>query len=274
MCAASLQAYEDLLTTNVLSSAAVMTPCPWFLATAFSYRHREVTVPHIDLGVHLTLTAEWENYRWGPLSTNDPGSGLLDGEGYFHHQCHQVHEQAQPEAVRRELVAQIERALAAGIDITHIDSHMLCLVHPKFLPHYADLARTYRVPAFLPTPQAFRNQLGGMLGAAESEEIAAQLDKLQEEGFPLLDHAEMMSLDQPENRLEEARQKLEGLPPGISYFLIHPSTDTDELRSITPDWRCRVADYELFRSPEWADVVRESGVKVIGWRGIRDAMRI
>jgi hypothetical protein len=80
MCQASIDAFADMVDYGLISSGAVMVPCPWFLeAAAYARAH-----PQADLGVHLTRTSEWETYRWGPISTRDPASGLLDEQGFFH----------------------------------------------------------------------------------------------------------------------------------------------------------------------------------------------
>jgi predicted glycoside hydrolase/deacetylase ChbG (UPF0249 family) len=95
MCRSSVAAFADLWDFGLVSSAAVMVPCPWFLEAAkFAREH-----PDADMGVHLTLNSEYDTYRWGPLSTRDPQTGLLDEQGYFHQHAHAVQEQAQPEAV-------------------------------------------------------------------------------------------------------------------------------------------------------------------------------
>jgi predicted glycoside hydrolase/deacetylase ChbG (UPF0249 family) len=120
MCHASVQAFKDLWAFGTITSGAVMVPCPWFPAVAQMCREN----PEIDMGVHATLNAEWESYRWGPVSTRDPESGLLDADGYFNQWHQAVYDNAKPEAVEREVNAQIERALAAGIDVTHVDSHI------------------------------------------------------------------------------------------------------------------------------------------------------
>ena len=101
------------------------------------------------MGVHLTLTSEWTDYRWRPLSTADPASGLLDDEGYFPALAAPVQANADEATVRAELVAQIERALAAGIDVTHVDSHMLTLFHPRLARVYIDVACQFNVPPLL-----------------------------------------------------------------------------------------------------------------------------
>src|SRR5512133_2008357 len=95
MCQASLQAFQDLWDFGTISTGAVMVPCPWFPATAeFCRKH-----PEVDMGVHATLNAEWENYRWGPVSPRNPESGLMDKDGYLHQWHAGVFENAKPEAV-------------------------------------------------------------------------------------------------------------------------------------------------------------------------------
>jgi hypothetical protein len=178
----------------------------------------------------------------------------------------------QHDAVARELEAQIETALAAGLNLTHMDSHMLTIFHPKFLPIYFELARTYRLPAFmLRGEREFWLREG--LSEAEADELAALTARVEAEGLPLFDSFYAMSLSAHEGRLEEGLQALAACPPGLTHFVIHPTTDTPEVRAMAPDWRSRVADLALFTSQAWAEAVATSGVKVIGYREIRDAMR-
>jgi len=136
MCQASVDAFADLIDFGLISSGAVMVPCPWFLETAAYARLH----PEADLGVHLTLTSEWETYRWGPISTRDPKSGLMDDQGFFHRTTEEVWRQADPSAAIAELEAQVGRALAEGIIPTHIDTHMGSIAHPSIIPGYIQLS--------------------------------------------------------------------------------------------------------------------------------------
>lgn len=268
---ATVAAYADLLAAGIMSSAATMVPCPWFPATAALCRQRGGD-PRLDMGVHLTLNCEWDSYRWGPISTGDPASGLLDREGYFHRREPAVQTGADLHATEIELRTQIERALAAGIDVTHIDTHMLTLFHPLLLPVYLRLSQEYRLPAFLLRPGAEQLQRWGY-GLDDAQEVADLVRQAEAAGLPLFDHADVMSLDQHENRLDELMARLAQAPPGLTYFLFHPAIDTPELRAFAPDWRSRVADCELFASEATRQAVQDAGVHVIGWRAIRDVMR-
>jgi len=254
MCEASVSAYADLVDFGLLSSAATMVPCSWFPATAAFCRAH----PQVDMGVHLTLTSEWEGYRWSPISTGNPESGLMDHEGYFHRRAPELHDEAKKTAVYIELKAQIERAIAAGINITHIDTHMLA-IYPAYIDIYLRLADEFGVPAFALQPDA-EQQLGRRLTAGEAEKR------------PLLNAWSAMSYTEHENRFEQACHYLENFPVGISYFLLHPSKDTPELRAIASDWRTRVADYELFISERFRRYVQESGIQIIGWRHLQELL--
>jgi predicted glycoside hydrolase/deacetylase ChbG (UPF0249 family) len=268
MCQASLQAFMDLWDFGTISSGAVMTPCPWFPATAKFCRDN----PEVDMGVHATLNAEWEAYRWGPVSTRDPESGLLDQEGYFHQWHPAVYENAKPEAVAAEVNAQVEKALAAGIDVTHVDSHMGTIMHPKFVQSYLEAAASRLLPNMLPRASA----QGFWMMGIDDETLAVYmpiLQQLEAQGLPMLDGLFAMPLDQPEDNLSIAKKMISKVPTGITRFLFHPSVDTPELRAICPDWRARVANYNAFMSQELKDFIKKSGIQVLGYRALREAMR-
>ncbi len=267
MCQASAAAFVDLNKAGIISSGAVMVPCPWFLQAALYARQH----PNADLGVHLTLTSEWATYRWGPISTRDLDTGLLDDEGYFPHRSHEIQDSGVPVHVQIELEAQIKAALRAGMRPTHIDTHMGSVAHVKFMSGYIELAWAYHMPPMIPRLDEAGYQALGM--EPEAATMAYRMIGEQEEnGLPLLDWIEGMPLDSPENRLERTKQALAELKPGITHFIIHPALDTPELRAITPDWACRAADYQNFLNEEMRSAIRALGIQVIGYRAIQDIM--
>jgi predicted glycoside hydrolase/deacetylase ChbG (UPF0249 family) len=266
---ASLPAIADLFEAGLLSSCATMVPCPWFPAVAEWARR----TPEADIGVHATLTAEYQGYRWGPISTRDLASGLLDDEGYFHRSTQAVQAAGDPAAVATEHQAQLDRALAAGIDVTHIDSHMGASFSPAFLPGYMAAGAAGRVPNFVPRLSPASVVEGAKIEAWTAERAAFQ-QEIEAQGLPLVDFFDLMPLDHHQDRVAEAKALFDALPPGLSYVILHPAVDTPELRAITPnDWQSRVADYAAFTSADLRAHVQNTGVQVIGWRTIRDAMR-
>jgi len=225
------------------------------------------------MGVHLTLTSGGDDYRWGAISTRDPASGLLDEEGYLHRRVEQVQAQGDPSAAQRECEVQVARALAAGIDVTHVDTHDGAVAHPKYAPTYVQTAMQYGVPMMM----LRRDEAGWREMGFDSEMAAVALQlvrQLEAQGLPLLDNLVMLPLDTPADRMDLAKKSLSALPPGLTHFIIHPGHDTAELRAAAPTgWPSRVADYQTFTSGELRDWVRDSGLQVIGYRPLRDLLR-
>jgi predicted glycoside hydrolase/deacetylase ChbG (UPF0249 family) len=270
MCHASLQAFADLWDAGTITSGAVMTPCPWFPATAAWARAH----PEVDLGVHATLNAEWDGYRWGPVSTRDRATGLLDAGGYFHARETAVWEAADPDAARVEIEAQVEQALVAGIDVTHIDTHMGTITHPRFIQGYLQTLLRYHRPGLIPRLSKEQFLAYGIApDEASAETFAATVGALEASGVPLIDAIDYLPLDDPADQLNLAKRKLAALPSGISHFLMHPAVDTPELRAIAPDWPSRVANYEAFISPDMRAFLRDAGLHLIGYRQLREAWR-
>lgn len=267
MCLPSVRAFAELWAFGLISSGAVMIPCPWALkATAFAREN-----PQADLGVHITLTSEWQTYRWGPISTRDPQSGLVDEQGFFYRQAQPAREHGDPAYVEREIEAQVQRAIALGMQPTHMDTHMGVVAHPKFMNGYLRVALKHRLP-----PMIFRMDEAGWRATGmdvPSAQMAMRvIAQLEAGGLPLMDHIVGLRLDQPDARLEQAKAAISALEPGVTHFIIHPCAPSPELSEITPDWRARVADYETFQLEALRQHVRSSGVQVIGYRQIQALM--
>jgi hypothetical protein len=269
MCQSTITACKELFEMSVISSAAVMVPCPWFLSAARLQRDAE----KVDLGVHITLTSEWKEYRWRPISTTDVESGLFDSQGYFHASSKQVQSNGNPAFVREEINAQVNKAISEGIVPTHIDTHMGAVAHPKFMFYYINAGLCKKIP-----PMLFRLTKNEWMNIGLDETSATMVEmfllNLEEQGVPLLDHLRSIPLDMPYNRLEQAKDIFKALPPGITHFIIHPATETPELKAITADWISRVGDYQLFRDEEIHDFLKNNGIHVIGYQDVKSAFPI
>ena len=268
MCQSSVAAFADLWEAGGISSGAIMIPCSWAPAAAAYAREH----PEADLGVHLTLTSEWETYRWGPISSRNPESGMMDEEGFFPHTAEEVQKKGDPAFVKVEIAAQVEKAISWGILPTHIDTHMGSVAHPKYMMDYVQIALANKLP-----PMIFRLSVEGWkkVHPLITDELAIQAAQmvlqLEEIGLPMLDNINGLDLDvDPVSRLEQAKSVFDGLPVGITHFIIHPSKETPELKAITSDWRCRVADYQLFMGKEVRKYLNEIGVHVIGYRALKE----
>jgi len=249
MCHSANEGVYDSLRNGVATSATLMVPCPWAREAAASYRGE-------DIGVHMTLTAEWELYRWGPI-TQAPS--LLGGDGGFPRTIEDAWDHADLDEVRRELRAQVERAILWGFDVTHLDSHMGTLqLRPEFFDVYLDLAVDFDLPLRLS-------------GASTQELIGFPFrDLAEEEGIVAPDHLIYYSGVGGRSAFEHL---LEDPRPGVTEIFLHPATEHSELRALAPDWERRVDDHRLLTSHELRSAIERAGIHLIGWRELRDLQR-
>ena len=134
---ASIKAIEE----GSVNSASVMMPAPWVLEVTNYAKENSNT--H-DFGLHLVLSSEWKNYKWGPVSSKDKIPSLTDNHGYFHSDCKS---DINAQEVETELRAQINRAYAMGLIPTHLDTHMGCLLQTQELIEvYLKMGQEYKLP--------------------------------------------------------------------------------------------------------------------------------
>lgn len=237
------------LRDGVATSASLMVPCPWSRDAAGSSSG-------LDVGVHLTLNAECDTYRWGPI-TQAPS--LLDGNGGFPSTVSDVWDHADLDEVRRECRAQIERSMLWGVDVTHLDSHMGTLqLRPEFFDVYVDLAVEFELPVRMAGASAERSVGFTFRSVAADARVV----------FP--DH--LLYVD-----AVGSRDAIEGvigqLQPGVTEVYVHPAVDTPELRAIGQSAEARIDDLALMVDPTFAAALDEAGVRRIGWAPLRDLMR-
>ncbi|TML41377.1 MAG: ChbG/HpnK family deacetylase [Actinobacteria bacterium] len=246
---ANVGVYEALR-AGMATSASLMVPCPWARDAAARYRGE-------DVGVHLTLNAEFDLYRWGPI-THAPS--LLDGDGGFPRTVEDVWDHADLDEVRRECRAQVERAIYWGFDVSHLDSHMGTMqLRPEFFDVYLELAVDFRLPLRLS-------------GASTERVIGFPFRRLAaEEGVVFPDQFVYVPGVGSRRVLERA---LFDLRPGITELYVHPASDSPELRALAPDWAARVDDHDaVTRDKALLTLAERAGVIFIGWRQLRDLMR-
>jgi len=262
MCQATLPAFADLLAAGLVSSGSVMVPCPWFPQAAALLRD----CPTADVGLHMTLTSEWAACRWGPLSTRDPATGLLDQDGYFPRDTKTLWQSIDVAAACTEMQAQVVRARQAGLEFTHLDSHMFAHFEARLLPPYVALGFAEAVPALVVRHWSYSEQ--------DAPQIARWIRQWEDQGMPIFDHVTgSPPASWQDDRVQQAKGLLDAVSPGLTCFLVHAACDTPELRAMAPDWRSRVADHAAFQSAELSNHIRQTGIQVIGYRVLRDAMR-
>ena len=256
------------LDLGVASCGSIITPAPWFLEAASICKNN----PKYDIGVHLTLTCEYELYRWRALSSVDPKTGLLDSEKSLWRTSEEAIENVTVEAAEIEMRSQIQMALDNGIDVTHIDSHMGTVMNPKFLPSYLKLAREFNIAAFL--PKLNREELID-LGLGEHADVYLKMfASLEEKGTPLLNHVILDTMGPHLNKVEYYCNRFAEIKPGLTHFLFHPAKMSPELKAIAPDsasWRD--LDFGAFTNPQIKECVEKYDLKIIGYKEIRDYIR-
>ncbi len=244
--AASFEALRDGLAT----SASIMVPAPWAREAAYQYRGE-------DIGVHLTLNAADDRYRWGPI-THAPS--LLDGDGGFPRTVDDLWDHADLDEARRELRAQVERAILWGFDVTHLDSYLGSLqLRPEFFDIYLDLAVEFALPIRLSDASTERGIGFPFRNLAASEGVV----------FP--DHFVGVASAGSRQAIEQAVAELE---PGVTELHVHPALDTPEQRAFDPSWSQRVDDHHLVCfDTHLPEVLARAGVERVGYRALEGAQR-
>lgn len=268
MCHAANEGAFECLSNGPATCGSIMVPCPWFGEAA----ERARTSPGIDVGVHLTLNAEWEHYRWGPVAGRDRVRSLVDDDGMLPRTTLEVMQRARPEEVEIELRAQIDRALAAGLDVTHLDAHMGTAMMPPFVGIYARLAREYGLPLFVIRPDEATLAARGIAGLAKV--FAPVVDELDAAGFPILDAFDVDSLGfAPGEGLAHNARRLAGLAPGVTYLICHAAKMSDELAAISADAHARELERTYYGGEIGRRAFAEAGVRTVGMRALRDLVR-
>ena len=263
MCHSANAATIKAMTEGVVSSTSVMVPCPWFPEIAAWAREH----PHMDVGVHLTLTSEWTWYRWRPVSPVDRVPGLVDGEGFLWRTVPDVAQHASVQEVETELRAQIERAIQFGIRPTHLDSHMgAVFARPDFFDVYVRLSKEFRIPAMLAPPAP-----GQIEAKRVHPGVADRLRELVREGYPLLDRIETGASGSTfDERKASFYNLIRGLAPGVTHLIVHLSGADEEVSNIAPSWRQRYHELLLCISAETRSLLEQERIRLIGYRPIAE----
>ncbi|NSW58288.1 MAG: ChbG/HpnK family deacetylase [Armatimonadetes bacterium] len=251
----------DAFERGVLTSATVMMPTAWVKEVADWVRAH----PQANVGIHLTHTSEWRNYKWGPVAGREKVPGLVSPDGYMWPDCEPAWEHATPEEAEIESRAQIELAKKMGIDPTHIDSHMGTMqLNPAFADVYLKLSQEYRLPQRQASAEMY-----ALFGAPDRKKREREAGVL---GPDVLIHGVPLPPD-PADLAEAYNNILRNLKPGLTEFYLHPAIDGPEMQSISGSHARRHADYEWLINPATRALIDELGIKLISYRDLRDAMR-
>jgi predicted glycoside hydrolase/deacetylase ChbG (UPF0249 family) len=243
------------LDTNAVTSASVMVPCPWLTEVAsYAKSHRDA-----DLGLHLTLTSEWETYRWGPVESTDKVSSLLALDGYLWPATESAAQNIKVEEVEREIHAQIDRAIVLGIRPTHLDSHMgVLFATPQLFSVFVKVAHEYKLP---------------FLAVRVTDERSRLLSLLSEKDI-VLDSLVMADPSVTLGTWEKFyASAIRNLKSGLTEIIVHLGHDDAELQAVTfghPEygaaWRQR--DFDVVTSSAFKKLLEENHVVLVRWRDL------
>ena len=250
----------DAMENGSVNSGSMMVPCPWFPEiAAYAVAH-----PQADFGLHLTITSEWEYFKWGPTSSTNEIPGLITKFNHFHRSRKDVKIHASAQEIEKELRSQIEMALKYGIDITHLDSHMFTLyLKPEYLEVYKKLGREYKLPILLNAE--YLTQFGLDADQHINEDIV--VDKVFMAYSP----------DFENGMAEYYTESIRSIQPGLSIILLHAAYNNLEMQGVTSnhpgygaEWRQQ--DFNFFTSEACEKLIMEENIRLITWREIRDKL--
>jgi chitin disaccharide deacetylase len=272
MCHAMNAATIGLLEDNLITSATLMAPCPWFVEAAqYASSH-----PEKCIGVHLTLTSEWQPYHWGPVSRTALPS-LVGADGYFPMSGLEVETNAKADEIEIELRAQLERFKTYGIAPSHLDNHMGTLYGwagvQSFLPLAFKLSAELGLPFRFPRAVMPNDGITDGLPASVLEKLPEAVALADSLGVPLADYMvshpfEELPGETYETFRESVCERLESLGEGIFEYIIHPSLDSPEIRALNPYWQKRVWEERLCRDEIFIGTIERLGFERITWRDV------
>jgi hypothetical protein len=224
--------------------------------------------PKADIGIHLTLTSEWQTYRWGPVSKASKVPGLVDPDGKFWHEVPDVVQHASAKEVESEIRAQIDQSIRWGHRPSHIDTHMGTLYgSPEYVKVFLKTAEDYHIPA-------------NAINIGDPEVVA----NFRKQGYPMTDEVITMmanyslpKLDNftsvPEGKTYEEKRAnffalVKSLNPGLTEIIFHPSVESDNLKTITNSWQQRVWEAQLFADPVVRKFLNDEGILITDWKEI------
>ena len=275
-CQGANDAFFELIRLGTISAGSVMVPCPWFHDLA--QRAAGHDAGELDLGVHLTLTSEHPGYRWAPVTRPSVASGLIDDDGFMWAAVADVRAHAAPDAVEAEWRAQIDRALAAGVDVTHLDAHMGAALAPEWCERYVAVGVDYGVPVLM-TADLEGYGPSNHLEGASAEAFAEFVHQARAAGMPVFDVVLETDFGRPRGAPVDYATMLTDADHRDGWELIycafHPcAAGPGEVERIDPaTWHVRTEEYDLFRSHEWRAWLEQQHFEVIGMAGLRNELR-
>ena len=265
------------LSQGAATSVSVMMPCPWVPGFVRWLKEH----PRTDAGLHLTLTSEWADYRWVPLSGAKNVPGLVDSTGSLWASVPQVVMHATAAELEKEMTAQLDRARAMGFEPTHLDTHMgTVYATPQFLQVYMELGIKNHIPVMLPGGADKLIQKQNHMSDQQVTGIQALGKKLWAAGLPVLDDLHNESYDwkvptdiqNDDKKLQAWRtakyiDALSQLQPGVTMMIMHCTDATPAFTAhISDSGPLRRGDMLAMLDPAFKKALKDQGIILTTWR--------
>ena len=290
---------EQATGSGVATSTSVMMPCPWVPEIVKYIKDH----PTLDAGLHLTLTSEWENYKWAPIAGKSNVPGLVDKQGYFYPAVAAVYFSASGDEVDKEIRAQLDRALAMGFKPTHLDSHMGTLFAKKaFLEKYIQLGIEKQIPVMFPGGDDLfykaeakadvianlkkQGKYTGGMAIPDPAELAGAKDvgaMIWKNGLPVLDDLHNSSYDwqmpdiDHKNDVEIQKwytdhyiESIGRLSPGLTMVIMHCTNPSPTFKYICNESQKRKGDMMAMLDPRLRDFLKKNGYILTTWREVME----
>ena len=264
MSHSSNQGAIKALEGGIATSCSIMAPCSW--ATEFAHYFKKH--PEIDAGLHVTLTSEWEEYRWGPIAGKAQVPGLVDEEGCLWKEVPEVVAHATPNEVETEIRAQLDRLLTMGLRPTHLDTHMGTVFGtPDFIQRYMMVGIEHHIPVFVPGGHLkYMRETDAIPPEVPSDMIGVIAQGVWDAGLPVLDDAHITGYDWAyEDKLEAYAGVLRRMPPGVMQVIIHASDPSDAFAAITDSGPTRKSDLDLVLDPRFRQILAAEDIILTTW---------
>ncbi len=278
MCHSANLAVFDLFKKGGITSATVMTPCSWAKeAGVWAAEHPEYAV-----GVHLTFTSEWKNYRWAPVAHNNTES-LRDSEDFMYYESDEFEKNCKVEEVANEINAQIERFKSFGVEPSHLDNHMGSLYGIE-TGRFELLTLTIATAGKCSLPFRFPGTFVPEMFANDTLDVKIDLNTISGMFDRVLDFAKSQKVAMPdylipgewngpqndsyENFKEYIYELYKSFPNGVTETYIHPALESDELKAISGAWHRRVWEHKLFSDPQTLQHIKACGIELINYRDL------
>ena len=260
------------------NSMSVMMPCPWVPSIVQFLKEN----PTVDAGLHLTLTSEWEKYRWGPLAGKPAVPGLVDSVGAMWEDVERVVKHAKPDEVYTEIKAQLERARAAGFEPTHLDSHMGTLfATPEFMQRYVQLGIENKIPVMMPGGHNTMLVAESKLTPEIHQSLMQVGQLLWTSGLPVLDDLHNVSYNwkYPEGKnVPDAQiqkfatskyiETIKQLKPGLTMVIMHCTAPSPVFEHISGSGKARKGDMLAMTDPAFKKFLQQEGIILTTWREV------